>query len=168
MSDLSLAHDLTFEDLYRRDGLVRLDAAFVDHLKAADTGLFNRLMAGRADPAALEDKVHSELLTSLGPLVEDFLAGLFGIEAEVAERRVERDRLNPIYVCKLQFVRRRAAKAFKPDELAAADGPALRREVEALIGATLDELSFARAVMGWLEDEEAHADKLNAAARFAA
>ncbi len=168
MSDLTLAHGLSFEDLYSRDGLVRLDAAFVDHLKGADTDLFNRLMAGRADPDALEDKAHSELLTDLGAVVEGFVAELFGIEAEVAQRRAERDRLNPIYVCKLQFVRRRAAKAFKPDELAAADGAALRREVEALIGTTLDELSFARAVMGWLEDEEANADKLAAAARFAA
>ena len=74
LTELALAHGLSFEDLYRRDGLVRLDGAFVDHLKAADTGLFNRLMAGRADPAALEDKEHSELLTSLGPVVEDFLA----------------------------------------------------------------------------------------------
>ena len=168
MTELALAHGLSFEDLYRRDGLVRLDGAFVDHLKAADTGLFNRLMAGRADPDALEDKVHSDLLTDLGPVVEAFLARLFGIEEQVALRRAERDRLNPIYVCKQQFVRRRAAKAFKPEALAAADGAALRREVEALIGATLDELSFARAVMAWLEDEAANADRLEAAARFAA
>jgi len=90
------------------------------------------------------------------------------VTAEIAARRAERDRLNPIFECKLHFVRRRAAKAFKPDELAAADGTLLRREVEALIGTTLDELSFARAVMAWLQDEAAHGDKLDAAARFAA
>src|SRR5438067_143086 len=31
-----LRHDLSFTDLYDRDGLVRLDAAFVDWLKAID------------------------------------------------------------------------------------------------------------------------------------
>ena len=168
MTDLSLAHGLAFPDLYDRDGLVRLDRAFVEALKAHDTGLFNRLMAGRAEPRALEDKDHSDLLTGLGPFVEDFVAALFGVKGEIAEQRAACDRLDPIHACKLRFVRRRAAKTFKPDELAAADGTALRREVEALIGGTLDELSFARAVMTWLDDEEANADKLDSAAHFAA
>ena len=168
MTELALAHGLAFDDLYSRAGLVRLDALFVAHLKATDVDLHNRLVAARAEPAGLEAKAHSELLVDLGQVVEGFLGALFGIEAELAARRAERDRLNPIYACKLQFVRRRAAKAFKGDELARADGTALRREVEALIGTTLDELAFARAVMGWLEDEAANADRLDVAARFAA
>jgi hypothetical protein len=168
MSELSLAFGFSFHDLYDRDGLVRLDRAFADHLKTAEADLFNRLMAARAEPAAIEDKDHSDLLTELGPVAESFVATLFGIEDEVAAGRARRDRLNPIYACKRVFVRRRAAKAFKPDELAAADGPALRREVEALIGDGLNELTFARAVMTWLDDEEANAEKLAAAARFAA
>ncbi|MBC6438995.1 MAG: FAD-dependent oxidoreductase [Rhodospirillales bacterium] len=168
MTELSLAHGLAFDDLYDRDGLVRLDRLFVDALRDRDTALFNRLMTGRADPTALDDRDHSDLLTELGPFVEDFVAGLFGVTAEVAGHRAERDRLDPIYKCKLIFVRRRAARAFRPDELAAADGTALRREVESLIGGTLNELSFARAVMAWLEDEEANADRLDSAARFAA
>ncbi len=168
MTDLSLAHGLAFPDLYDRAGLVRLDRAFVEALKARDADLFNRLMAGRAAPGALGDKDSSDLLTGLGPVVEDFVAELFGVAGELAAQRAERDRLDPIHVCKLRFVRRRAARAFEPEELAEADGAILRREVEALTGGTLDELSFARAVMAWLEDEEAHANKLDSAARFAA
>ena len=168
MSELSLAFGFSFDDLYDRDGLVRLDRVFADRLKETDADLFNRLMAARSDPAGLEDKDHSQLLTDVGPAVESFVAKLFVIEDDVAARHAERDRLNPIYACKRLFVRRRAAKVFKPDELAAADGAALRREVEALIGTTLNELVFARAVMGWLEDEEANADNLATAARFAA
>tara|TARA_Y100001934_G_scaffold14357_1_gene17630 strand:- start:4079 stop:7558 length:3480 start_codon:yes stop_codon:yes gene_type:complete len=168
MTELSLAHGLSFNDLYDRDGLVRLDRAFVEALEHNDLALHNRLMAGRADSATIDEKEHSELLVDLGPALESFLGELFGIEEDLGARRAERDRLNPIYTCKLQFVRRRAAKAFKPDELAAADGAALRRAVEADIGTTLDELSFAKAVMGWLDDEEAHAEQLGNAARFAA
>ena len=166
MSELSLAHGLVFDDLYDRDGLIRLDRAFVEGLKETDTALSNRLMAGRADPSALEEKALSELLVDLGPALETFVAELFGIGDVLAGQRAERDRLNPIYTCKLQFVRRRAAKAFKPAELAAADGAALRRTLEAEIGETLNELSFARAVMAWLEDEEANAERLASAARF--
>ena len=168
MSEFSPAFGFAFADLYDRDGLVRLDRTFAERLKDDDTELFNRLMAARREPASLDDKDHSNLLVELGPALEAFVAELFGIENEIAVQRAERDRLNPIYACKRDFVRRRAAKAFKPDELAAADGAGLRREVEALIGTTLDELSFARAVMAWLDDETANADKLAAAARFAA
>ena len=151
MSELSLAFGFSFDDLYDRSGLVRLDQSFVERLKQNDTELFNRLMTARSDAAGLDDKSHSQLLTDMGPAVEAFVAELFGIEDEIGAERSERDRLNPIYVCKRDFVRRRAAKAFKPDELASADGAALRRDVEALIGTTLNELTFARAVMGWLE-----------------
>ena len=35
MTELALQHGLTFADLYERDGLVRLDRAFVAHLAAA-------------------------------------------------------------------------------------------------------------------------------------
>jgi NADPH-dependent glutamate synthase beta subunit-like oxidoreductase/NAD(P)H-flavin reductase len=168
MSELSLAHGLSFDDLYQREGLIRLDRVFVDALKEKELALFNRLMAARANPGVLDEKDHSELLVDLGPFVEAFVAELFGVEQELAAQQAERDRLNPIYACKLQFVRRRASKAFKPDELAAADGRALRRALEGEIGATLNELSFSRAVMAWLEDEEANADRLETAAKFAA
>ena len=50
MSGLRLAHDLAFEDLYRREGLARIDAAFLAALEAADDGLAKRLAAARSAP----------------------------------------------------------------------------------------------------------------------
>jgi hypothetical protein len=50
---LRLAFHLSFEDLYSRDGLARLDAAFVAFLGEADPALRDRLLAGRAYPRAL-------------------------------------------------------------------------------------------------------------------
>ena len=38
MSELALKHGLGFAELYDRDGLVRLDRAFVAHLAAAMPG----------------------------------------------------------------------------------------------------------------------------------
>ncbi len=42
-----LGFGVTFEDLYSRDGLVKLDAAFVKELKDADVELYNRFVAAR-------------------------------------------------------------------------------------------------------------------------
>ena len=59
--DLTLGFDLRFEDLYSRDGLVRLDRCFVDVLKVRDADLHNRLMVARAAPDQIAGKAESDL-----------------------------------------------------------------------------------------------------------
>src|SRR5450759_696305 len=81
---LPLAFGIRFADLYRRDGLVRVDAAFLAYLRSADGALADRLGAARAHPRALAPKQESELLVALAPHVEDFIAALFGIQRELA------------------------------------------------------------------------------------
>jgi hypothetical protein len=68
MSDrLDLSFGLSFADLHARDGLVRLDRAFVDWLQAQDGGLANRLLAARAAPDSLLPLDESGLIVDLGP-----------------------------------------------------------------------------------------------------
>src|SRR5947207_524484 len=108
MTDLALKHGLSFSDLYERDGLIRLDRAFVAHLAATDVGLHARLMAGRAEPEALDRKAESDLLVDLAPHVEDFLGELFGIAGEVRALQARHDKLAPLFSVKRLFVPRRA------------------------------------------------------------
>jgi NADPH-dependent glutamate synthase beta subunit-like oxidoreductase/NAD(P)H-flavin reductase len=168
MADLVLRHGLNFEDLYRRDGLERLDAAFVAHLQAADTALFNRLMAARRDPAALEALAESQLLIELAPHLEDFIAELFGIREQVRELQARHDALAPLYSVKRLFVQRRAVKGVSPEQAAAIDPAETARALEARMGEALDEESFARHVARWMEDEVANKAALDIAARYAA
>ena len=74
----------------------------------------------------------------------------------------------PLYSVKRLFVQRRAAKKFNPEQAAAFDGPALRRELEALLGGELTELVFAQKVDAWMQAEAEHAAALDLAARYAA
>src|SRR5690348_18328233 len=106
MTELALKHGLTFPDLYERDGLIRLDRAFVAHLDATDAALHGRLLAGRADPEALDRKTESDLLVDLAPHLEDFLGDLFGIAAEVRDLQAKHDRMSPLYSVKRLFVQR--------------------------------------------------------------
>ncbi|HEX6840343.1 MAG TPA: FAD-dependent oxidoreductase [Stellaceae bacterium] len=168
MTDLVLRHGLAFEDLYARDGLVKLDAAFIAHLQAADVGLHNRLVTARRDPAALERKAESDLLVDLAPHVEDFIAELFGIGAEMRALQARHDDLAPIYTVKRLFVQRRAVKGMTPEAAAASDGEGLARELEGLFGEALSEASYARHVAGWLDAEASHASDLERASRYAA
>ncbi len=165
---LRLAHDLAFEDLYRRAGLVRLDAHFVDFLETADGSLSGRLRAARADPEALHPKDESQLLLDLAPHLERFLAQLFGIADEVLALARRHDELAPLYAVKRQFVQRRAGTRIKPAEAETFDGASLERELTLLFGGRFDEVTFATHVERWLADEAAHARELDLALKYAA
>lgn len=122
MTPPSPSHGSCFADLYDRDGLVRLDAAFVGWLKEAHVELHARLMAARAAPDALADKDESNLLIELARPLEDFLADRFGVAAEAAALRARHNRLAPIYDCKRLFVQRYVTRSIKPDAVASLDG----------------------------------------------
>src|SRR5205807_5090047 len=174
-----LQHGLAFSDLYERDGLIRLDRAFVAHLAAADVGLHDRLMVGRADLEALDRKAESDLLVDLAPYLEDFLGDLFGIAGEVCALQARHEKLAPLYSVKRLFVQRRAVKEIKEDAAAGLNGHKLGQELDTLIGGPPPdfssrrgvlawELRYAEAVGRWLEDEAAHQLPLNAALEYAA
>src|SRR5712691_11270904 len=97
MTNLALKHGLSFANLYERDGLVRLDRAFVADLAATDVAFHDRLMMARAAPDPLDRKAESDLLVDLAPYLEDFLGELFGISTEVRTLQAEHDRLAPLY-----------------------------------------------------------------------
>jgi NADPH-dependent glutamate synthase beta subunit-like oxidoreductase/NAD(P)H-flavin reductase len=168
MTELVLRHDLAFEDLYRRDGLARLDAAFVAHLAGVDVELHNRLVTARRDPTELDRKGESDILIALAPHLEDFIGELFGIGAELCAQQARHDALAPLSSVKRLFVQRRAVKGVTPEAAAAIDGVALALQLEALIGEALSEESFARHVARWTETEAEHAPALELAARYAA
>ncbi|HUL06543.1 MAG TPA: FAD-dependent oxidoreductase [Candidatus Acidoferrum sp.] len=168
MTELTLAHGLALTDLYQADGLARIDGLFREHLAAADAGLAGRLDAVRAQPATLDAKGESELLIALAPHLEDFIAGLFQIRAEVGALAARHHELAPLYACKRLFVQRRAQRAYKPDEAAGFDAAALESALAARFGEALTELAFARHVMAWLDAEAANAEAIDLATRYAA
>ena len=167
-SDLQLKHGLVFEDLYRREGLVRLDAAFVAWLASLDADLHNRLVAARRDPEALDNAAHSQLLTDLAPHLEAFVADLFGIGTEARALQAKHHALAPLYQVKRLFVQRRAVKGAVAQKAAELDGPALGRELEALMGEPLTEQSYAAHVSRWMEAEAGNGPALDLAARYGA
>jgi NADPH-dependent glutamate synthase beta subunit-like oxidoreductase/NAD(P)H-flavin reductase len=169
---LASPHGLTFADLYTVEGASRVDALFLADLEAADAALAQRLAAARAAPDGLAAKDESALLIALAPHVEDFLARLFGIAAEVQALEARHHALAPLYSVKRQFVQRKAMNAYKADVAAAFDGEGLRAQLDRLLGAAPDvqafERAFAEAVTRWQQNETANAEALDLAQRYAA
>src|SRR4051812_28940566 len=152
---MQLGFGVSFPDLYEREGLIRLDRAFLAYLGEADRALADKLASARKD--APHGQAESALLIALAPHVEDFIARLFGIEDEAQALAARHNELAPLYSVKRQFVQRRALHKVKPEELA---GYQPER--------CWDELEFARQVTAWLKDEPAHERELKDAARYAA
>ena len=160
---MTLDFGIQFNDLYERKGLLRVDAAFLSFLAEADAALRDRLLEARSRPPAGKDE--SDLLIALGPHVEDFIARLFGIEAQARALAERHNELAPIYSVKRLFVQRRALHKVKPEALQGFD-PA--ESANRLFGGPFTELEFARKVTEWQLDEAGNADKLELAARYAA
>ena len=163
-ANTDLGFGASFDSIATNEGLVALDRAFLTELQQADPTLLERLLAARATPEALDSKAEGELVVALGGHFGGFLAELFGIGAEAAAAAGLTARLDAIHTCKRLFVQRQAVKKYA--DVSGIDGPALRAELEALIGAPLTEQGFADAVAAW--EIEAHASALDAALRYAA
>ena len=136
---LDLGFDVQFEDLYCREGLVRLDGRFDAFLQSHNRDLHDRLTSARAAPDAVPSKAESELMIDLAPELEDFIAELFGIRRDVRDLQSRHNALAPLYSVKRLFVQRRAAKKYNPQQAATFDGALT----------ALDVATFARRL--WLE-----------------
>jgi NADPH-dependent glutamate synthase beta subunit-like oxidoreductase/NAD(P)H-flavin reductase len=163
-----LGFGMDFANLYRREGLVRLDKAFLDFLAEGEPVLRARLDHARAHPDALDRKEEAALLIDVAPWMEDFITRLFGIEKEVAELAARHHRLAPLYSCKRQFVQRRAMNKVSEADAAAAEGFALEEKLTAEFEAQFSELVFATKVTEWLQDEDANEERLKEALLYAA
>jgi NADPH-dependent glutamate synthase beta subunit-like oxidoreductase/NAD(P)H-flavin reductase len=167
----SLQYGLSFHDLYARDGLARLDAAFVAWLKESNVEAHARLMAARTAPDALAAKDESNLLIELARPLEDFVGALFGVSTEVASLRAEHVKLAPLYDCKRLFVQRYVTRAIKPDAAAAIDNPLVELPVRVEDGLEAWELAFAlrvRELIGAEFKVETPTPELEALTRYAA
>ena len=169
----SLAHGFSIADLYRREALVRLDGLFLQQLSERDPGLHQALLQARAQPGEVGRSASSDLAVGLGPVLDEFLAALFGIEADLTALRQRHTDLEVLFRVKRDFVQRQAAKKIKPEQASEIDASALRKRLPGLAqavsgSAELDELAFARQVHLWQQDETAHTDELAVALQYAA
>ena len=149
--DTELGFGTRFGSLDHREGLVALDRRFLGHLADEDAGLHERLLAARAAPDALDPAAESQLIVALGPVLEGFVAELFGVEPALDALVARTRQLDPVHACKRLFVQRQAVKKY-PDP-SGFDGAALRAELEAEMVVRLTEVSFATHVEAWQRND---------------
>jgi NADPH-dependent glutamate synthase beta subunit-like oxidoreductase/NAD(P)H-flavin reductase len=158
----------TIQELYEREGLVKLDGVFLKELAETAPELHERLLAARENPPVAHTKVGSELVIALAPYVEDFIGKLFDIESDLGRLQSRHSELAPLYAIKRKFVQRKALTGFTVESASEIDGFAVGAELETLMAGPLTELSFATHVAKWLENETAYHEHLRVATLYAA
>jgi hypothetical protein len=163
---LQLKWGFTFADLYSQAGLERLDAVFLEYLEKGDAKLAVDLRSARSHIEASQQE--SELIIALSPHLDDFVAELFDIRAEVNALSARHHELAPLYHCKRQFVQRKAMHDIDAMQAAKIDGWALELQLEKLFAARFSELEFAKHLALWQQDEKKYSAAIDVATRYAA
>lgn len=114
-------YGLSAEDLYRRQGLARLDGVFLGFLAVADPDLKARLEELRRAPESVSHADSSALMLALA---------------------AKHHELAPLYACKRLFVQRRAMRKLTSVEAEALDGEALEARLTARLDGAFDELAL--------------------------
>ncbi|TDI74944.1 MAG: pyridine nucleotide-disulfide oxidoreductase, partial [Betaproteobacteria bacterium] len=124
-----LGFNMSFADLYRRNGLLKLDQAFLGFLHEGEPGLRVRLDHARVHSDSLNYKDESSLLIEIASWMDDFISKLFCIETEVHALAFRHHELAPLYSCKRQFVQRRARNKVSEEDVCTVDGIALEEKL---------------------------------------
>ncbi|WP_341763641.1 2-polyprenylphenol hydroxylase [Candidatus Tisiphia endosymbiont of Beris chalybata] len=165
---MNLAFGLDFIELQTLEGLKKLDQIFQKFLQDHNYDLYKKLSFFRNNADKINPNYYSEFLLEISPILDDFLAQLFGIESEVAKLRFTHKEFDIIYECKRKFVHRTALKKYPYEKLKELNFNKLLSSIEQFLGVGFTEDKFAQQVLAWQLNEELYSVELNEAAKYAA
>lgn len=154
---MQLNFNISFLDLYSRDGLIKLDQVFLHYIKSHNEDLFYSLSVARKEKVG-----DSQLIIDLSYLLDEFITKLFNIAREVEQLQKKHGDFAVVYKCKRLFVQRYALKKYADAAI----------DVDYVIGKLgrffTSDRKFAEQVMYWFENKEKYEDEVELAAQYAA
>ncbi|MBI3570442.1 MAG: pyridine nucleotide-disulfide oxidoreductase, partial [Gammaproteobacteria bacterium] len=167
---LTLNHGLSFAELFTPEGLKKIDGLFLDQLRIHDARARDTLIAWRDGREPLTPLQVSELLLTCGPVLDNFIAGLFGIKETLAASQQRTLAHDPVFHFKKFFVQRRARRRLVKKEefesFAELDGWLAQTLKQAARDASDRELAVAEYGGILLKDEKAHAEAIEKLTRW--
>ncbi|MBX3244201.1 MAG: FAD-dependent oxidoreductase [Acidobacteria bacterium] len=116
-----------YSDLYDAEKLRELAEKFYAEVSAAEPALGDALLKYiETRGYGLEKRAESKILTDAAPFLSDFVARMFLVTKERGELQNRINEQDPIWKYKF-FVQRKAARAYKPEQLAELDLVGLTR-----------------------------------------
>ena len=157
---LNLSFGIKFSDLYNLDGLKKVDEQFLRYLKSENEQIYQNLQDVRKN-FINED---SALMIAISQYLDEFIAKMFQIEKEVESLQNNQKKLDVLYKCKTDFVRRFVLTKFSNIKV----GNSIELDIlKYLPENKFDELEYARLVMLWMSDRSRYVKELQCAAMYA-
>jgi NADPH-dependent glutamate synthase beta subunit-like oxidoreductase/NAD(P)H-flavin reductase len=125
---LKLAFGLAFEDLYARDGLIKLNQKFEEYLQLQAPEIAQKFFDLQKNNTK-NSAEKSQILIDVARFLEDFIVNLFGIKKENSELKKHHAELQKIYHVRREFVQRNVAKKFN-DVAANIDGATILQDLK--------------------------------------
>ncbi|WP_395463039.1 FAD-dependent oxidoreductase [Wolbachia endosymbiont of Cantharis cryptica] len=175
---MQLNFNISFSNLYTRDGLIKLDETFLNYIKSRDENLLYSLIEARENSlvssqcltlehrTSTHQMTDSQLIIDLSYLLDEFIAKLFNVEKEIEGLKKKHNDFAVIYKCKRLFVQRYALKKYT--DVTNIDIDYVTNELNRFLTLPTAEKNFAEQVMRWFEDRESHKDEIELAAQYAA
>lgn len=154
---MQLNFNISFLDLYSRDGLIKLDQVFLHYIKSHNEDLFSSLTVARKEKVG-----DSQLIIDLSYLLDEFVAKLFNVEREVGQLKKKHGDFAIVYKCKRLFVQRYALRKYTD---VAID---IDHITDKLSHFLVSDKKFAEQAMYWFENKEKYEDEVELAAQYAA
>ncbi|MGN7619110.1 MAG: hypothetical protein ACTJLM_04505 [Ehrlichia sp.] len=99
---------LAKQNLYSREGLIKLDNIFLSYLQSSNKDLFDFLIKARRGST----ESHTSYIIEISYIVEEFISKLFMIENEIKLQQNIHKEFLEIYKCKRLFIQRYALKKY--------------------------------------------------------
>ncbi len=167
-------NELTFATFFQADTLNTLDQQFLTHLHHQNPSLHTKLLAYRFGTQTVTPIQISELLLVCAPVLEEFMADLFGIHEALEASRQQTRQHDPIFEFKKWFVLRRARRRLMKTESLESFA-----ELDAWLAQALDihqlsqpydkadrELAVALLAKHYLANKDAHTDDIEKLTRW--
>lgn len=162
VTTLNLPFGLTFDDLYHREGLLKLDQAFCEFLRFRNNDLADQYLQARQG----ENEDESACLLSLAPFVDQFMGALFD-EKAAEQVRQEHQRFAIVLEVNRQFVQRIAIRKYPKNTAETFEEEAIRQSLQAYVNLD-DEQALARQILDWLAASENHQEELDLTCQYTA
>ncbi|AHX09632.1 FAD-dependent oxidoreductase [Ehrlichia chaffeensis] len=158
-----LDFELTVQNLYTREGLVKLDNLFLSYLQSNNQDLYEILIKERQNNTKADNTPY---IIELSYILEHFITQLFKIEDEIIIQRNKHKEFSEIYKCKRLFIQRYALKKY-PD-INSLNISETIQQISQLFQLPIQEKKFAQQVLLWFEDQEKYSENLDITAKYAA
>ncbi len=142
-----------------------IDNKFNDFLKEQNQDLYNQIKNYRQKnydsiQTNINSKYHSELLLSIAPYLDEFIAREYNISAENDALAKKQAQYDVIYIAKKRFVERFALAKYKEYDLSTESFEVISKTLKTYLVEEINEKQLASKALDWLEDREKFSQEL--------